>query len=246
MIYGNPIVHTDNDTTDFIGIRTLVLSKIWQPTRDDLSQDEIDAERPSIPPVPGGVLLVGDQTRRLNGVMRSTWTFEGIQGDGKRVTFKDRNNSLDYRFEPGFSQVTMAYHPDIEKLLEEFGGYVVDGEVVWPSEMPPEDTSANKGLNSKKQTNRNPNPMWGHDSFFRMEGTYRFRYAERDIPGDLFTRVGRIFQSGALPGRPPFVKDRDWLKLPPQYRRRGLIFEIFEDYWLSGAGGWPEPIYGGR
>ena len=49
---------------------------------------------------PGSLIMRSMET---NGALRTTWTFEGIGGDGKSVTFKDRTNSPDYSFEPGFS-----------------------------------------------------------------------------------------------------------------------------------------------
>jgi hypothetical protein len=85
--------------------------------------------------------------------------------------------------------------------------------------------------------------MFGVQDWFRMEGTYRFRYASNDVPD--FSRAGTIIQTADLPGKPPTtIGDRNWLFVPPPYRRRGVILDITEMYWLSGPGGWPLPIYG--
>lgn len=85
--------------------------------------------------------------------------------------------------------------------------------------------------------------MFGVEDYFRMEGSYRFRYAEMQLPASLLNGVGFIATN--LPGQPPNfdVDRRNWLKLPPTWRRRGSVFEINEVYWLSGPGGWPEPVY---
>src|SRR5688500_4018639 len=103
MIYGEPTIKVDDDQTDRIGIRTLVLSRMWQPSRWPLTIEELDGEMPGVPEVPGGMLFVGRQTRRQGGAVRTHWSFEGIDGDGKSVTFRTRGNSLDFQFDPGFS-----------------------------------------------------------------------------------------------------------------------------------------------
>lgn len=237
-IYGKPHLRRDNDLTDIVGLRTLVLSQLWQASRGDLTPLELDAEEPAPPAVSGGLLFIGKQTRREGGGLRTTWTFEGINGDGKSPTFRDRSNSIDYRFEPGFSEKSLLLLPNAQDLLDQFGGYVLDGRVIWPPTVPGE---ANTG--TKKQTDSGkPNPLFGRETFFAVEGTYLFRYLSRDLPSQ--SGVGKIHTSG-LPGKPPKdYTDRNWLKLPVSYQRRGPVHECLEGYWLSGAGGWPKEIYG--
>jgi hypothetical protein len=89
------------------------------------------------------------------------------------------------------------------------------------------------------------NPMFDFQDYFSMEGTYHFRYAALTVPSDLYSRIGRIFQTGELPGNPPqnLPDNRNWLCVPAPYKNRGLILDITETYWLSGRGGWPIPIY---
>ena len=67
MIYGTPGIHIEDDVTDRIGIRTLVLAQMWQASTWPLSMAELDAETPAAPEVPGGLLLMGRQTRRFGG-----------------------------------------------------------------------------------------------------------------------------------------------------------------------------------
>lgn len=237
--YGTFIIHTDDDQTDRIGIRTLILAQRWQASRGDLTRAELDDETPATPEVPGGVLFIGRQTRRVPGGLRTSWTFEGIEGDGKSVTFKDRDNSLDYRFEPGFSEKSLLLLPGIQTLLDQYGGYVLDGQIIWPPTVP--DETPKGGLGGKAKDAGKPNPLFGRDTFFMVEGTYLFRYASLTPPTD--TGVGKIHKGG-LPGRAPSYANRDWLKLPIPYQRRGPIFDCTEMYWLSGEGGWPVQIYG--
>jgi hypothetical protein len=240
MIYGDPQLHIDDDHTDRIGIRTLVLSQLWQPTTWPLSLADLDGQKPDVPEVPGGVMFIGEQTRRAPGALRTAWTFEGINGDGKSVTFKDRSNSPDYSFEPGFSQVSILKHPKWESLKATYGGQVTDGQVIWPEFISSSGTATGP---VKDDTAGKPNPLFGHDDFFRMEGTYSYRYATSSL-GIAMQGIGFIV--AAPPGQPPPVGDgRNWLKAPTHWQRRGPVLEITEVYWLSGAGGWPPQIYGG-
>jgi hypothetical protein len=238
MIYGKYLVHQVSDLTDLIGIRTLILAQYWQSKATNFA--EIEADKPSIPVVPGGVMLMGDQTRRERGVYRTFWTFQGINGDGKSVTFKDRKNSIDYRFDPGFAQVPIQVHKDFQQMLDKYQGYPSnDGTtVIWPPTL----GSAQASGLVKGATSEEINPMYGYQEFFEMEGTYTFRYASRELPLDLLDGVGYIAEK--LPGNPPPLKDgRNWLKLPPPYQRKGVVHDISEVYWLSRRGGWPRPIY---
>lgn len=238
MIYGDPPIKIEDDSTDRIGIRTLVLSKLWQPSRWPLTIPELDAEKPEIPAVAGGLWFIGEQTRRVGGALRTFWTFEGIAGDGKNVTFKGRRNSPDYSFEAGFAQVSIVKQKYWKELKAAWGGQVLDGQVTWP-EVVPKGGGGNSGA-VKSKSEGQPNPMFGHDDFFRMEGTYSFRYAAfaYTVPPDA---VGRIAKS--LPGVPPTFSDRNWLFAAAPFQRRGPVLEITEIYWLSGAGGWPPQIY---
>src|SRR5690349_7381453 len=104
MIYGNPSYRIESDQTDRIGIRTLTISTLWQPSRGDMTIAQMDEEAPPPPTVAAGVRFVGRQTHPDGGALRTRWMFEGIDGDGKSVTFKDRARSEDYSFQPGFSQ----------------------------------------------------------------------------------------------------------------------------------------------
>lgn len=238
-LYGKPTIHVGGDTTDLIGIRTLVLWQLWQPSRSNLSQEQLDAEKPGIPGVPGGLLLVESDTRQAGGAMRTSWKFEGINGDGKSPTFKDRTRSLDYEFHQGFAQIPIEKHPNYQQLLDTYGGTIVDGQTVWPP------TIAAGGSLSAGKGKSIPNPMFPESEYFASEGgVYSFRYAATDI-GGIQNGVGKIHPTSALPGRPPSVTEgRNWLKVDPVYRRRGLIFEIVELYWVSRPGGWKKPIYG--
>ena len=247
MIYGAPQLEIVQDTTDLIGIRVLVLAQMWQPSTSELWAAL--NEKPGAPAVPGGVILVGEQTLPSKGAMRTTWTFQGINGDGKGVTFKDRQHSIDYGFEPGFAQVPIQLHPNFQSLLDTYGGYADnDGaRVIWPTEAPDPNSQGKSTWGAALAAAlgiSKTNPMFGVNDWFRMEGTYRFRYAARTLPGGFYDRSGTIVETRDLPGDPPPVSDgRNWLFVPPPFRQKGVIKDITELYWLSGDKGWPTPVY---
>jgi hypothetical protein len=242
MIYGTTNVHLVRDLTDLIGIRTLILRQYWQATSTNPSQAELDGMKPGVPAVPGGVILMGEQTMKERGRYATIWTFQGVNGDGKGVTFKDRNNTLDYGFEAGFAQVPIQVHREFTRMLEDFQGYPSnDGTtVIWPPSLSAE--SGGGGLSLNQQAQSDTNPMFGIQAYFEMEGVYRCRYAERQLPANIDEGVG--FIATDLPGQPKKLKDgRNWLKAPTNYQRKGVVFDITEYYWASRRGGWPEPVY---
>ena len=243
MRYGTFPPRIVDDQTDLIGIRTLILAQTWQASRDGLSQQELDEEEPPVPPATGDVVLIGKQTRPKGGGLRTVWTFEGINGDRNGPAFRTRVNSLDYKFDPAFAQVSIIKSPRWKIFTETYGGYVLDGQVIFPEAVP--DATGGQGLGAKGAKKADePNPLFGHEDFYRLEGTYSFRYAARTLAG-LFRGVEQIHTTASLPGTPPAVEDgRNWLKPAPTFQRRGPVFDITETYWLSGAGGWPKEIYG--
>jgi hypothetical protein len=240
MIYGTPILHIDDDTTDRVGIRTLIASKLWQPSRDNMSLEELDAERPAPPGAPAGTLLIGAQTLQDGGALRTKWTYEG-HNPGTGITLRGRADTIDCGFEPGFSQVPLELHRKFAELLKNYGGFynAYDGTVIWSATLGGGTKVSVGGLGggtSKQETN----PMFGQTSFFRIEGSYWVRYASLTEPDN--SRAGTIIKHP--PGNPPKNDElRDYLFLGPMYRKRGLVFDIVEHYWQSGPGGWVKPIY---
>lgn len=261
--YGDKFFRIHDDQTDRIGIRTLVLAQLWQATRARMTLDELDAEAPATPATPSGMELIGRQRRPVGGALKEFWTYTGVHGNGKDVTFKTYGNSPDYQFDPGFSQVSILKHPNIRELMDRFGGQVVDTEIVWPPLIEGGVDFASAGSNGlgvfsgagtatvtalglaggNGSGAGQTNPMFGEQDFFRTEGTYTYRYAAANLSG---LRAGvRIVSAAGLPGEAPGYEGRDYLVGPSPYRRHGPVYAITLVAWLSGAGGWNKYIYGG-
>jgi hypothetical protein len=247
MIYGNPAVLIVDDTTDINGLRTLVLAQLWQPVGDNLSIADIDAQEPNIPDVPAGVLFAGRQRRREKGGFRTYWTFRGINGSGKDVTFKGRNNSIDFWFEGALSERSLLELPNIQDILDQFNGVVQDGQIVW---QPTLNATAASGQ-MVGATAGAINPLFGYQSSFVNDGTYHFRYLSAGYGGIPFQNAGKVLDTSEVPGDPPPYAaakagegtGRNWLAMPPAPRRMGPVYEVLESFWLSREGGWPEAIY---
>lgn len=243
MIYGEPSITIEDDHTDLIGLRTLLLSQMWQPSSWPLAIDALDKEAPSAPEVPGGLWLIGRQRRRQGGVLREFWLYEGINGDGKTITFKTRGKSPHYGFDPGLSERPIQLHPKIESLLDKYEGQVIDNQIIWPLNL--SGTGATSGLQKSDSSDAKINPLFGRDSYLAFQGgTYWYRYMVQDearIP-DI---IGKIFRSTELPGGAPRFSRRDWLGSGSPWQRRGpAAVEVVEQYLLSDEGGWPKEIYG--
>jgi hypothetical protein len=252
MIYGNPIVHVDDDQTDKIGIRTLVASIIWQLSDAEIDTEDLSGEVPEAPAVSEDeLLLVGIQTRRQGGgIYKTTWTWEGVDSKGG-MPLKGRDDTFDFGFDPQLSQVSLKLWRGVKEddshafddLLTQFQGYPDpdSDQIIWPAQIAA--STAKTGLSSSSLPAGTLNPMFGLQDFFRLEGTYKVRYAALNLPENLYEFAGLVTTD--LPGNPPKIgQGRNWLKVPPKWKRRGLVHEIFETYWLSGIGGWPLPIYG--
>lgn len=237
MIIGTPAYHIDDDTTDQIGIRTLVVSLLWQPTRWPMPIEELDAEEPAPPATPGGVAYIRRQRRPEGGALRTVWTFEGVMGDGKSPTFKGRGASPDFGFQGGFATIPIERSPKFPALFSANAGQIVDGQVFFPQFLPASGGSGSQSSSSQPKTN----PMFGHLDFFSVNGIYTYRYAALSVQG-LGGLVGKIVSNP--PGQAPQYQGRNWLAAPLAFRHRGTIFDVQEPYWLSDEGGWPAVIYG--
>jgi hypothetical protein len=246
MIYGKTPPHPVRDVTDLIGIRTLILRQYWQATATG-SQTDLDSQKPDAPNPGGRMKLMGEQTMKERGRMATLWTFQGVSGSGSDVTFKTRGKSIDFGFDPGFSQVPIQAHKDFLSMVETYGGYPGnDGTtVIWPPSLEGGGSGGGGALVAGgKSGSGKTNPMYGIQAYFEMDGIYRYRYAEEKLPKNIQKGVGQI--ASDVPGEPPPLEDgRNWLKAPTSYQLKGYIYDITEYYWLSRRGGWPAPVYGG-
>lgn len=263
-IIGKFRVKVHDDQTDLIGIRTLILSQVWQAEAGRTTPDDLDEQAPPVPAAPRRMEFIGKQRRPWGGGLREFWTYTGL-GDESLV--KRLGKSNDYHFEPAFAQLPLLQHRNIADLLGSFGGAVVDTQIVWPpllggggsasggavrqepnpfskGSVSPSSTSGRLGLSGGGSGGGGgePNPMAGRQDYFGFGGTYHYRYVADNLDG-LMKKGVRIVSADRLPGKAPSFGDRNYLVGPEGYEKHAGFFAITIQGWLSDEGGWNPYIY---
>jgi hypothetical protein len=107
-----------------------------------------------------------------------------------------------------------------------------------------------QSLTSDIQTIRNngaggDNPMYGVTSFLSMTATFRKNQTVSDLGeiDGLFDNIGQIDDPDWELIAIPELDSRNWLRLAPKITSRAGIFEVSQQWMLSGPGGWNSLIY---
>lgn len=89
------------------------------------------------------------------------------------------------------------------------------------------------------------NPMYGVTSFLNVQAIFRRNQtvAELNEIEGLFKNIGLIDDPVATLIDIPDIPSRNWLKLAPKIVSRAGVFEVSEQWQLSGAGGWNSILY---
>ena len=90
------------------------------------------------------------------------------------------------------------------------------------------------------------NPMYGVTSFLSLGCIFRRSQTVGDLNeiDGLFDNIGLISDlSGDTLINIPDLPSRNWLKLAPKITSRAGVFEVSEQWQLSGAGGWNSVLY---
>lgn len=241
-VVGRHIVRTEDDRTDRIGVRTLILSRRWQASTDELSRDQLDAEAPPTPAAPKRMELIGSQRRPDGGGLREYWTYAGLDPREDRV--KRYGKSNDFDFQRSWEQLSLLQHRKITKLLSDYSGSVLDGQIVWPPTVGGGQDRRTIGIGDAGTNDAGEtNPMFGHQTFFNFSGAYSYRYVADNLNG--LTQNVRLVKAGNLPGAAPSFGDRDYLIGPEDYQHFAGHFIVELLALLSPIGGWNKPIYRG-
>lgn len=90
------------------------------------------------------------------------------------------------------------------------------------------------------------NPMYGVTSYLSLGCIFRRNQTVKDL-GDVDGLFDNIGQISDLPDDTlitiPDLPSRNWLKLAPKISSRAGVFEVSEQWQLSGAGGWNSILY---
>lgn len=208
---------------DDYGVSTFIV-----PFYCEDAEEAADGALPS--PVAGLAETPGKRAGRQweGGGYVVTAVFEGITGSFD----EDENNA---EFDSSFKHADIRGHPNLQKLLNKYGGTVQDdGTITWPLVI---SSSSGSGFGSSKSASTK-NPMFGNESYLELGAVFRNTQIKRSMPSDLLDRIGQIKKS--LPDGLPTPANRDWLIFPPRAYVRGSVIQVVNEWLLGPVGGWPE------
>lgn len=172
-----------------------------------------------------------DVTQSQDGTFSVSVTFQGGE-DSFEDTPPPEANFPTYQMSSAFEDTPIEAHPELPKLLSEYGGQMIAGKAIWPPTLPNSNTSnATSGLGGTANEEPRKNPLCGVQKFKKLTVQWSVSYIKKSIPGGILEKVGKITTSP--PGNAPAIKGRTkWLCTPPTARRRGTVAEITENYLL--------------
>lgn len=232
-IYGEFKPWMEDYEVDRLGVSRIVLCRQWAndtPRRADAPTELLPENLP----------LVRFRSGQKGGVRFGTaqWFYEGAEPD---APLNPDGEQFEYSFSGSFNQETIQSHPYFLFLLKTYGGEINDGDVIWTPDLPDIAKGRVGGLRlPKTDTGKARNPLFGTDSYLALGAIWSITYAAREIPSDILDDVGTIV---APRGNPPTPKDRNWLKMAPNGRKRGNVAQITEAWMMSGIGGWVPDVY---
>lgn len=159
-------------------------------------------------------------------------------------------------FEPSFQQTAIEKHPEINFLIDNYGGeedpqtHRVTFKRFLP-ELPREGARGLLGKNYKDDKGNIKNPAYGFNEsgFITLGGVAQAAYTTAHL-STAMRGVGKVFRQ--LPGNAPdygVEDDRNWIKMPPSINEVAREedgrrwYEMRHQFMLSDVGGWPPGVY---
>lgn len=166
-----------------------------------------------------------------DGTFSVSVTFQGGKDSFEETPPPDANFPT-HRLSSAFEDLPIEAHPELPKLLKNYGGSLVAGKAKWPPTMPNSNSSnTTTGLGGTSNETQAKNPMCGVEKFKKLTVQWSVTYLKTIIPGSLLAKVGKI--TTTPPGNAPEIQARTkWLITPPTARKRGTVAEITENYLL--------------
>jgi hypothetical protein len=179
-------------------------------------------------------LVRKDANRMPDGYYVIRWTYEaGCQMPGG-------NDGILYSMHATVMQEPLTSHPDIENLMQTYGGYLRDGQLLF-SPQDPTGESTRSGTDAQGNYYGSINPLYNVDSYMSPRVSVRRRKMTEgnDVPTDQLSSLGVVdtppdgfgFNSGL------------WLKTIANASQHGMDLEITEEWMSGGIGGWRPIIY---
>jgi hypothetical protein len=193
----------------------------------------------------GGVPLVGRSFGAGNDpqAYAVVVTYEGKAPDGQPTGVGVEET---VEGEALFIQEPIELHPNLESVMERFGGSRgQDGRVKFDDTL-----GKGKGVGtgfSLGGKRSQVNPMAGRTTFAVAGCEVLHSYVRETLPSDIFADLNQILDNlpSSLPSnaRPQTPRGRNWMKMAPRWIARGNVVQIFDRYRLSPPGGFTRELY---
>jgi len=150
-----------------------------------------------------------------------------------------------WTFDDTFREVPVEQHPDLDNLLEEYGGVIIDGKVEWIDNFQ-FGSGVDIGLRvsgNEASSSATRHPFSGEDSILVFYSVATREYFTKNL-SSAYRGVGEIYAQ--LPGDGPRITwehGQNWIKRMPRPRTSGDGWMVSEDYWSSAPGGWKEGLH---
>jgi hypothetical protein len=193
-------------------------------------------EVPSHRLIPSSLVMVRDefvpQEGGAWGYLR--WYFEGEY---------QLTGYTQFELDASRRDVPIGAHPCIYEIQYQYDGWEDENGVHFERTYKPKGKRLGLGSGLRKGGESALNPMFGVDAFVDVGAVWRMTTVETRIPRGA---PGRIVVAPPTSRQPPRlgVGVRNWMTLPVKARKRGLVYEVTQEWLLSGRGGWNEDIYG--
>lgn len=195
------------------------------------------------PPRLDGLAPVNYRLRHRVGGYRAEIRYEG-GGPGEPVVFEPRGDEqiAVYAFDAADAQVPITSHPNFQALADKYAWVQDEGFARY---YDPESGDAETGLRGADgpEAEGRPNPLYRVDSYNQIGGVVTKTVVREQVPANLLQGVGGIEKPDIPPHLLPGVKDRNFLKMTPRWRKRGNVVEIRFAWIMSGPGGWNPDVY---
>jgi hypothetical protein len=185
----------------------------------------------TVPPPIAGLAETGRTwTHDAGATFRVDVTFEGGGPGGSG----SRSEGPTYSCNSSFREEPIEAHPQIEELKRLYNGQtdVSTGKVTFPATL--EGAAGENGLAGEEGiAAETRNPMAGVEKYMALDVVWEKKYVSGKRPN--FKRVGRLTTNP--PGSAPSIAGRSaWLILPPNFVKRGNVYEVTEQWQLLPEG----------
>lgn len=156
-------------------------------------------------------------------------------------------DSKSWRLNNSFRNNPIENHPQLARMIEEWGGYEdEDGRIRWPRDIPEGVTGLRASLGTRKvdKNKLQENPLFGVEHYMVFGSIVEVSTVEEELDEQYLARVGTVVDE--VPGLEdviPTPEGRNWMVMAPSgggtTNSSGVgTVELSHSYMLSPPGGW--------